>query len=140
MKEYKYKINGNSYEVSVGEPADGKVSVEVNGVAYTVEMETPQAAAPVIARPAVSRPKPAASAPAAPAGGQKGAEKSPLPGAVVSIKVKAGDQVKKGDTLLVLEAMKMENNIPATRDGVVKTVCVSNGDTVLEGTDLVVYE
>lgn len=140
MKEYKYKINGNPYTVVVGEPADGKVTVEVNGKAYSVELEEePQApVAPV--RPAVT-PKPAAkaAAPAQPAATKK-SEKSPLPGIIISIKVKAGDTVKKGDTLLILEAMKMENNIPATTSGVIKEVCVSAGDSVLDGADLVTYE
>lgn len=141
MKEYKYKINGNPYTVVVGEPEDGKVSVEVNGVAYSVELEEePQAAPTPVVRPAVA-PKPAAkaAAPAQPTASKK-SEKSPLPGIIVAIKVKPGDTVKKGDTLIILEAMKMENNIPATTAGVIKEICVNTGDSVLDGADLVTYE
>lgn len=141
MKEYKYKINGNPYTVVVGEPEDGKVSVEVNGVAYSVELEEePQAAPAPVVRPAVA-PKPAAkaAAPAQPTASKK-SEKSPLPGIIVAIKVKPGDTVKKGDTLIILEAMKMENNINSDRDGKVTAINVNKGDSVLEGTDLVIIE
>lgn len=140
MKEYKYKINGNPYTVTVGEPEEGKVTVEVNGVAYSVELEEePQAAAAPV-RPAVTpRPAAKAAAPAQPTATKK-SEKSPLPGIIVAIKVKPGDTVKKGDTLIILEAMKMENNIPATTAGVIKEVCVNTGDSVLDGADLVTYE
>ena len=63
-----------------------------------------------------------------------------IPGIIVAIKVKPGDTVKKGDTLIILEAMKMENNIPATTAGVIKEICVNTGDSVLDGADLVTYE
>ena len=146
MKEYKYKINGNLYNVVIGDIEDNIAHVEVNGTHYTVEMEKKPKAAPApkpAARPAA---KPAAAAPAAApaakpaAGGGKSGVKSPLPGVILDIKVKEGDEVKKGQTLIILEAMKMENSINADKDGKVTAINVSKGESVLEGTDLVIIE
>ena len=137
MKEYRYKINGNLYKVTVGDIEDNNVHVEVNGTAYTVELE--KKAGPKIkpvvrtaaTTPAVSRPVVA---------GSKSGIKSPLPGVILEIKVKEGDTVKRGQTLLVLEAMKMENDIKADRDGKVTAIKVSKGESILEGTDLIIIE
>ena len=144
MKEYKYKINGNLYNVVIGDIEDNIAHVEVNGTHYTVEMEKKQKEAPApkpVVRPAA---KPAAAAPAAapvarPAAGKSGV-KSPLPGVILDIKVKEGDEVKKGQTIIILEAMKMENSINADKDGKVTAINVSKGESVLEGTDLVIIE
>ena len=146
MKEYKYKINGNLYNVVIGDIEDNIAHVEVNGTHYTVEMEKKPKAAPApkpVARPVA---KPAAAAPAAApaakpaAGGGKSGVKSPLPGVILDIKVKEGDEVKKGQTIIILEAMKMENSINADKDGKVTAINVSKGESVLEGTDLVIIE
>ena len=145
MKEYKYKINGNAYTVSVGDIDDNIAQVEVNGVPYKVELEKKAASTVKVA----SAPRPAAaprtatgekvvSKPAATAG--PGAVKAPLPGVVLSIPVKVGDAVKAADTVLVLEAMKMENAIHAGRDGKVAAISVAPGDSVLEGTVLLTIE
>ena len=142
MKEYKYKINGNTYKVAVGD-IDGNVAqVEVNGVHYEVELEQ-QAAAHV---KSVSAPRPEA-APRNAAGekviakpaptGTGDAVKAPLPGVVLSIPVKVGDMVKASDTVLLLEAMKMENAIHAGRDGKIASINVAPGDSVLEGAVLI---
>jgi biotin carboxyl carrier protein len=146
MKEYKYKINGNLYNVVIGDIEDNIAHVEVNGTHYTVEMEKKPKAAPApkpvarpVAKPAAA-PAPAASAPASkPAAGKSGV-KSPLPGVILDIKVKEGDEVKKGQTIIILEAMKMENSINADRDGKIASIKVSKGESVLEGTDLVIIE
>ena len=145
MKEYKYKINGNLYNVVIGDIEDNIAHVEVNGTHYTVEMEKKPKAAPApkpVARP-VAKPAAApapASAPASkPAAGKSGV-KSPLPGVILDIKVKEGDEVKKGQTVIILEAMKMENSINADKDGKVTAINVSKGESVLEGTDLVIIE
>ena len=145
MKEYKYTINGNKYTVTVGDIEDNKAHVEVNGTPYTVEMENAPAPKKVI-RPVVA----AAAAKTAPAPttkvekpamkAGKNAIKSPLPGVILQIKVNVGDEVKRGQVLMILEAMKMENNIPSDRDGKVVSINVSKGDSVLEGTDLIVIE
>ena len=140
MKEYKYKINGNLYSVTINEVEDNIAKVEVNGTPYTVEMDKPAKAA-AAERPA---PAPKAKAPAhvvrPAANTAKSAIKSPLPGVILDIKVKVGDAVKKGQTVVVLEAMKMENNINADKDGTISAINVNKGDSVLEGTDLVVIE
>lgn len=146
MKEYKYKINGNNYTVAVGDIDDNIAMVEVNGTPYRVELEKKAAAQVKVA----SAPRPAA-APRTPAGEkviQKPTAsaaggfqiKAPLPGTVLSIPVKVGDAVKSADTVLVLEAMKMENAIHAGRDGKVAAINVNPGDAVLEGNVLITLE
>ncbi len=140
MKEYKYTINGNEYKVTIGEIEGNIANVEVNGTAYKVEMEQKVEAPKPVARPVA---RPAAAAPAArPAAASTGksAVKSPLPGVILDIKVNVGDTVKRGQTVLILEAMKMENNINADKDGKITAINVKAGESVLEGTDLVVIE
>ena len=146
MKEYKYKINGNLYNVVIGDIEENIAHVEVNGTHYTVEMEKKPKAAPApkpVVRPAAKpAAAPAAAAPVAKpaAGGAKSGVKSPLPGVILDIKVNVGDEVKKGQTIIILEAMKMENSINADKDGKVAAINVSKGESVLEGTDLVIIE
>ena len=144
MKEYKYKINGNLYNVAIGDIEDNIAHVEVNGTHYTVEMEKKPKAAPApkpVARPvAKPAPAPAAAPVAKPAASAKSGVKSPLPGVILDIKVNIGDEVKKGQTIIILEAMKMENSINADKDGKVTAINVSKGESVLEGTDLVIIE
>ncbi len=142
MKEYKYKINGNLYKVCIGDIEDNIAHVEVNGTPYKVEMEKAPKSAPV-ARPVARPAAPAAAAPIAKpasASGGKSGVKSPLPGVILEVKVNVGDTVKKGQTIIILEAMKMENNINADRDGKITAIQVSKGESVLEGTDLVIIE
>ena len=141
MKEYKYKINGNEYTVAVGDIEENNVQVTVNGTDYTVELERSEKPKikPVV-RPASAAPLAPAPAMARPAAGAKGGIKSPLPGVILEIKVKEGDLVKRGQTLLVLEAMKMENDIKADHDGTVTAIKVSKGESILEGTDLIIIE
>ena len=112
--------------------------VTVNGVAYnvTVEEGTGAAVSTPAAAPAAAAPAPAAApaAPAAPAGAAGSVTvTAPMPGNILDVKVKAGDSVKAGDTLLVLEAMKMENEISAPQDGTVASVNVRKGDVVNSG-------
>ena len=144
MKEYKYKINGNVYKVAIGDIEDNIAHVEVNGTPYKVEMEkAPKVVVKPVARPAATS-APAAPAtpvvkPAAASTGKSGV-KSPLPGVILDIKVNVGDTVKKGQVIIILEAMKMENNINADKDGKITAINVNKGDFVLEGTDLVIIE
>lgn len=142
MKEYKYKINGNPYKVTIGDIEDNIATVEVNGTPYKVEMEKKEIATPKpIVRPSarpVTSSKPAAKPAVKATGGS--AVKSPLPGVILDIKVAVGDTVKKGQVILILEAMKMENNINADKDGVIKAINVNKGDSVLEGNDLITIE
>ncbi|MDE6277998.1 MAG: biotin/lipoyl-binding protein [Muribaculaceae bacterium] len=144
MKEYKYKINGNAYTVAVGDIDDNIAQVEVNGVPYKVELEKAPAPKKVAAVRPSAAPRTASgekvitkSAPAATGGA---AVKAPLPGTVLAVNVKVGDTVKAADTVVLLEAMKMENAIHAGRDGRVASVNVNQGDAVLEGTVLITLE
>ena len=137
MKEYTFKINGKDYAVTIGE-AEGKLlSVNVNGANYQVELENAPVAAPVQAStPAAPAAVAPAAAPAAPAGaGEK--VNSPLPGVIVEVSVKEGQAVKAGQKVAVLEAMKMENEIPAPKDGTITAIHVQKGDSILEGAPVV---
>lgn len=140
MKTYKLKINGNAYEVAINSIEGNIADVTVNGASYQVEMENATAAA--VAAPAVQAPaaQPAAAtaAPAAqPASGAGTKVTSPLPGVIIEVSVKVGDAVKAGQKVAVIEAMKMENEISATKDGTISAIHVSKGDSVLEGADVV---
>lgn len=138
MKTFNFKINGNEYQTSV-EQSGELLQVTVNGKSYTAELIKEEGAAPKVAavKPAAApAAAAAAAAPAAPAAAPTGAGKaveSPLPGVVVSIAVSAGQAVKAGDTLLTLEAMKMENAIQAEADGTVTKVLVAVGQSVQSG-------
>lgn len=143
MKEYKYTIDGNKYEVAINEVNDTTAKVTVNGTDYTVEWEKPVEEKPVVkVQPVAAKPAapatPAAKPAAAPVSGN--AIKTPLPGVIIDVKVAVGDVVKKGQTVVVLEAMKMENNINADRDGKVVAIQVAKGDTVADGAVLAVLE
>ena len=147
MKTYKFTINGNKYTVDINNIEDGKAAVEVNRTPYTVELEmedlkVPQpkvvkVAAPVV--PQAAAPKATvAQAPAAPTSGAT--IKAPLPGVVLDVFVHEGDAVKAGQHVMMLEAMKMENNIDAPKDGVIKQIRARKGDSVMEGDVLIVLE
>lgn len=141
MKEYKYKINGNEYAVAINEVCDTTAKVTVNGEEYTVEWEKPVEEKPVVkVQPVAAKPAPTAAPAAkpAPAAVDGHAIKTPLPGVIIDVKVNVGDTVAKGQTVVVLEAMKMENNINADRDGKVTDIRVAKGDTVADGAVLVV--
>ena len=144
MKVFKYKINGSPYRVVVQKSDQESVELEVNGTPFLVEIEqkkkkpissiqrqtSPSSAQTIeTTRPTVTRTTVAAGSIVV---------NSPLPGVVLDIKVKVGDAVKKGDTIIVLEAMKMENNIQASSDGTVSKVSVEKGASVLEGAELIV--
>lgn len=149
MKEYKYKINGMKFNVEIDDQNDNSdtINVQVNGVPYKVELDENQQ----IKKVAVSAPKKAAEAPRTESGEKviskpaasasaASAIKSPLPGTIMSINVNVGDTINAGDTVCVLEAMKMENDVHADKAGTIKKVLVSVGDAVLEGTDLFIVE
>lgn len=132
MKEYKFKINGNDYNVAINSTNGNLADVTVNGVSYQVEMENAMpAAAPVQAAPVQ------AAAPAAKPAGEGKPVTSPLPGVIIEVSVKEGETVAAGQKVAVLEAMKMENEIQADRAGVVTKINVSKGDSVLEGAAIV---
>lgn len=136
MAQYKFKINGKEYNVSIGAAEGKNLTVNVNGADYQVELENAPAAAPVAAPAAAQAPK--AEAAAAPkAAGAGVVVKSPLPGIIISVDVKEGQAVKRGQKVAVIEAMKMENDILAEADGTITAVHTRKGDSVLEGADIV---
>lgn len=147
MKQYSFKINGKEYNVAIGEAEGKTLNVNVNGADYQVELENAPAAPAGNAfagaekqadAPANASPAAAASAPAAPkAAGAGSAIKSPLPGIIISVDVKEGQAVKRGQKVAVIEAMKMENDILAESDGTVTAIHVAKGDSVLEGAEIV---
>jgi len=148
MKEFAFKLNGAEYKCAVEEIEAGKTKVTVNGKVYEVETEAAAPAAKPVAKPAPVAPKPAPAPAAAPkaepkansqeptANGQQ--VKSPLPGSVIKVLVSEGQAVKRGDTLLTLESMKMENAIMAEADGTVKQIAVTPGQNVMQDDLLIV--
>jgi biotin carboxyl carrier protein len=139
MKNYKLKINGNDYNVDINEVEGQNVKLTVNGTDYvvTVDKEIKQQRKPVVSTP---RPQASAAPAAAPKAAAAAGTKvtTPLPGTILDVFVNVGDAVKEGQTVVLLEAMKMENNIEADVAGTVKEVKVRKGDSVLEGDVLVV--
>ena len=143
MNKYQYKVKGVDYEVEIAEVEGNIAKVNVNGIPFELELQKPINAAkhPSMNTPKVQAPQPAAAAapvaaaPAAPAApaGTGNAIKAPLPGTVTEIKVQVGQQVNVGDTVVVLEAMKMANNIESDYAGQVTSIVVKQGDTVMEG-------
>jgi biotin carboxyl carrier protein len=144
MKEYKYTINGNKYEVTIANIEDNIANVVVNGEEYKVEMEKepePQKKK-VVVKPVAQQQAaaPAQNSESSARVNMNNAIKSPLPGVITEIKVAVGDEVKAGDTVVVLEAMKMANNLDAEKGGKVTAVLVKEGESVMEDTPLVVIE
>ena len=159
MKQYSFKINGKEYNVAIGEAEGKMLTVNVNGADYQVELNQeiagqagndamPGSASSVIPGSASSvMPGSASSvmpgsdrasqtaAPKAAGAGQT--VKSPLPGIIISVDVKEGQAVKRGQKVAVIEAMKMENDILAECDGTVTAIHARKGDSVLEGADIV---
>ena len=144
MNTYKYTINGTKYEVAVGEIIDNNVTVTVNGEEYKVEMERepePEKKKPVLGKPAEATEKAGGTEVADKASVNKNAAiKAPLPGVITDIKVQVGDEVQVGDTVVVLEAMKMANALEAEKAGKVTAICVKVGETVMEDDALVYIE
>ena len=145
MNKYQYKVQGVHYEVEIEEVEGNIAKVNVNGIPFEIEMQRPINAAkhPTIVKPKVAAPvQPAPSAApapkpqaaAAPASGN--ALKAPLPGTITSVNVKVGDTVNVGDVVIILEAMKMQNNIEAETAGTITAINVNPGDSVMEGSVL----
>ena len=142
MKTYKYKIDGAAYDVTINEVQGRRAKVVVNGIPFDVEMQGTQltednlpnvdttSASDAPAAAPAEQPAASASASSASEAGKGNPVKAPLPGVVTKILVKAGQAVKKGENILVLEAMKMENDIVATEDGTIASINVNVGDSV----------
>ncbi len=147
-KEYKFKINGHEYEVAVGSVESGTAKVTVNGTPYEIEVQSNTLLKPKPAKTAHVAPATySATAPVSPAKIDQSAPvsgasplKSPLPGVILDVKVREGEEVRAGQLLMILEAMKMENNIDAHKAGVVRRIEKRQGDSVLEGDVLLTIE
>lgn len=140
MKKYEFTIHGNEYEVDILDVENNIAVIEVNGTRYEVELhrEMPATKTPTIVRADLPTQKRDAKIPKSIRSEGEFKARAPLPGTILKILVAPGDEVKKGSNLLIMEAMKMENNILAERDGKVQRILVSVGDSVLQ--DDVLFE
>ena len=146
MNKYQYKVQGVDYDVEIEEVEGNVAKVNVNGIRFDVVMKQPINATSTLKKVHVEAPKPVArptvtpaAAPAADkpmAAGTGSPVKAPLPGTILDLKVNVGDKVNIGDIVLVLEAMKMQNNIESEFSGTVTSITVKQGETVMEGTVL----
>ncbi len=141
MKKFKFTIQGNKYDVEILSYEDNTAEIDVNGTVYKVdvEQEVKKVKTPKLVRTKVEPSAGGDIAKTSKPSERKGAGliKAPLPGTIIDVKVRPGDKVKMGDKLLIMEAMKMENNINSDREGSIISVKVNAGDSVLEG-DLLV--
>lgn len=141
MKTFKYIIDGKEYQVEITDVVDNKAQVTVNGKDFQVEMEAqPEAEKKTVTQLPQSDEKVETEPSTTGQVNTEQAIKAPLPGVITEIKVSVGDQVKAGDTVVVLEAMKMANNIEAEKNGTVTAICIKQGESVMEDTPLVVIE
>lgn len=141
MKKFSFTIRGDKYDVLLQNIEDNIAEIEVNGTTYEVEIhkEIKRSKTPKLVRPKAFTTGEADKAKTSKPTERKGSGgiKAPLPGTILEVKFKVGDEVKQGDVLLIMEAMKMENNIKADKNGKITAINVNNGDSVLEG-DLLV--
>lgn len=146
MAKYQYTIQGVDYDVEINKVEGSLAKVNVNGIDFDVELKQPISVGKQIKKVKVEKPvaapvtgtaPTAAPAPAPVEAGSGAKVLAPLPGTVSEVCVKVGDAVAMGDTVVVLEAMKMQNNIEAENAGTVTSVLVSKGDTVMEGAPLI---
>jgi biotin carboxyl carrier protein len=139
MKHFKFTIRGHDYDVEVTSLEGEVARVEVNGTKYKVEIHSDKKTSktPTLIRKDVPRAKDAHKI-------KKDASlqqiKAPLPGIIMNVLVKEGDEVKRGSDLLVYEAMKMENKLVSEREGIVKSIKVNPGDSILQGDVLLEIE
>lgn len=144
MKKFKFNIHGNQYDAEIISVDDNIATVEINGTSYTVEVDkalqptkTPKLVRSVSVPSTDTHPSQAkTSSPSTPKG--SGTIKSPLPGTILELYVREGDNVKIGQKLLMLEAMKMENNINSDKEGKILSISKHKGDSVMEGDVLIV--
>lgn len=140
MKNFKFRINDNQYEVEVLGTDGNMARIEVNGTIYDVEMqrEMPKAKSPASVTPLHTK-RVSDSKPAAEGGAGKATEiKAPLPGVIIKLLVKQGEEVQPGQTLCTLETMKMENAIKTETAGKVTAVNIAAGQSVLQDEVLIV--
>jgi Acetyl/propionyl-CoA carboxylase, alpha subunit len=141
MKKYKIKVRGTEYSVEINSIEGNVASLTVNDTPYEVEVEGIATNPTRVVNKGLQKAEMQSEVPvikqAAPSTGTAYPLKSPLPGVILDMKVKEGDTIKAGQLVLLLEAMKMENNIESDRDGIVEKVNFHKGDSVLEGDVLI---
>lgn len=146
MSKYQYKVQGVDYDVDIMEVEGNIAKVTVNGIEFEVEMKQPISTGaqikkvkiqPPLAAPVVGEAPKHETTPVPVQAGSGTKVLAPLPGTITEVLVKVGDSVAVGDTIVVLEAMKMQNNIEAENSGTVTSVLVNKGDSVMEGTTLI---
>ena len=132
MKKFKFSISGNEYDVSIHDIEENTAQIEVNGTKYEVEIkrEVKASKTPKLVRKPVVQQPGEGQITKKQSGGS--AVKAPLPGTILKINVAVGDQVKAGQSMLVMEAMKMENQVLSEKDGEVKAIKIKEGDVVLQ--------
>jgi biotin carboxyl carrier protein len=156
MKRYKITINGNDYDVQINSLEGDKASVAVNGVEYIADIESVTLASEVFEAASLQSVHPASPAksaasasapvqasapiPSSASISKGGSIKSPLPGVILEVFVSEGDVVKKGQKVMTLEAMKMENNIESDMEGTVAEIVKGSGDSVYEGDILIMLD
>ena len=136
MNKYQYKVQGVDYDVEIEEVEGNVAKVNVNGIRFDVELKQPINPTSTLKKVHIEAPKPVARPTVAPAATSGTAIKAPLPGTITAINVNVGDKVNVGDVVIVLEAMKMQNNIEAENAGTVTAIKVVPGDAVMEGSVL----
>ncbi len=143
MKTHRFKVFGHEYEAKVVRREDNLMVITVNGQEYEVELQPTKRSQIVKPTAKVVRPS------AAPGEATKvtakpteakgaGVVKAPMPGLIVKVNVRPGDAVKSGQTVIIMEAMKMQNNIQASVDGTVSKIMVTEGDSVIESQELMI--
>lgn len=140
MKTYNFTINGNKYNVSINNIEGQVIDLEVNGTPYSVEVDKEIKQPTITKTPKLVRPASQTVPSTDTSNSNKGDINSPLPGTILDVFVKEGDKVTIGQKVILLEAMKMENNIDSDKEGVVTSVKVKQGDAVMEGDILLVIE
>ncbi|MUP38779.1 biotin/lipoyl-containing protein [Labilibaculum euxinus] len=132
MKKFKFTIRGQEYDVEIKDFEGSNAKIEVNGTSYDVDVhiadkssKTPR----LVRKQVVNKP---GEGSIKKSGGGASTVKAPLPGSIIKINIAVGDSINPGDTLLVMEAMKMENNVLAEKGGTVKAIKVAVGDSVLQ--------
>ena len=137
MRNFNFKVNGNEYKANIKSVKESSITVEVNGVPYEVEIEHKEKKTPILTVPKVVNSTLADNMKTSKPGAvQPNAVKAPIPGTVLKVNCRVGDEVKLGDSIILLEAMKMQNEIHASASGTIETISVQEGQAVMEGDTL----
>ena len=138
MRSFKFKVNGNEYNADIKAVQDSQLTIEINGVSYDVDIEKKEKKTPILSVSKVlSSSIETNKKTSKPGDVQPNSIKAPIPGTILKINYNVGDTVKLGDTVIILEAMKMQNELHATASGKIDKIAVKVGDSVMEGDDLI---